>query len=268
MTVSSKAAQAPAQSTLSAVVVRETKSSDQLPLFAHVEWQHRFPWLLQGTTGRGKPGDEFDLSFFGQTPAGRLQDRWRAVLRDTRFSAIMHARQVHHAHILVHGEPQSGIVIRPDADGHVTNQAGLLLAVSVADCVPVFLIVDRSRSVALLHAGWRGAAAQILHRVIAQLLKLAGGALDGIHCHLGPAICGNCYEVGPEVHEALGQPRPGSNTPIDLRRLLREQAVELGLPLAQVSQSQLCTRCDNSLFFSHRAGDRGRQMGLLGIRAP
>jgi hypothetical protein len=87
-----------------------------------------------------------------------------------------------------------------------------------------------------------------------------------VHC--GPAICGDCYEVGPEVHAALRLPTPPERSPVDLRAVLSARAVAAGVPAGTVSTSSWCTRCDASCFFSYRAGDAGRQLGLLGVRAP
>jgi copper oxidase (laccase) domain-containing protein len=84
---------------------------------------------------------------------------------------------------------------------------------------------------------------------------------DELMVHLGPGICGRCYEVSADVRAQLtGQPanRPGN---VDLRALLAEQAQEAGVQKISVSPS--CTRCDNELFFSHRAGDTGRQLGVI-----
>ncbi len=249
-----------------AVVVSEIRLRPNLPIYAHPVWLDRFPWLLQATTGR-QPGGDHDLSFFTGTPAGQLFDRWRALRTETDFPSVVHARQVHGADVIEHAQAIAGFAILDDADGHMTSVAGLLMTVSVADCVPISLVDERTRAVALLHAGWRGVAANILERGVRTLIQLRNSAAADLHCHLGPAICGRCYEVGPEVHRALGLEPPGRNMPIDLRALLVPRAAALGLPVAQITRSAFCTRCNNALFFSHRAGDRGRQMGLLGIRA-
>ena len=90
-------------------------------------------------------------------------------------------------------------------------------------------------------------------------------APDELAIHLGPAICGRCYEVSTEVREQLtGQPatRPGH---VDLRSLIAEHAAETGVQKISVSTS--CTRCDNDRFFSHRAGDQGRQIGVIAAQA-
>jgi YfiH family protein len=248
-----------------AVIVRETPLIDGLPLYGQPEWNARYPWLLQGITGRGT-GEPFDLSFFGQARSATVLERWRAIRSATGFRGVVHARQVHGADLLCHDQHTDGVRILDDADGHVTSQKDLLLAVSVADCVPVSLVDKNARVSALLHAGWRSAAAGILERGVQTLVELGSGSAREILCHFGPAICGTCYEVGPEVHAALGLPRPQHNTPIDLRTQLVRRALALGLEPGNISRSAYCTRCDGGLFFSHRAGDRERQMSVLGLR--
>jgi YfiH family protein len=158
------------------------------------------------------------------------------------------------------------MILGPDADGHLTASEGVLLAVTVADCVPVFLVDPVTRVAGLLHAGWRGTTVGILERGIALLREEFGGLPGDLHLHLGPAICGECYEVGVEVHHALGFPDPGEPTPVDLRASLASRAVELGVAEARVTQSGWCTLCEGSPFFSHRRGDLARQVGFLGIR--
>jgi hypothetical protein len=79
-----------------------------------------------------------------------------------------------------------------------------------------------------------------------------------LRIHLGPAICGDCYEVGPEVHAALGLSEPAEPCPVDLRAVILQRALELGLSQDRLSSSEHCTRCGGSPFFSHRAGDPER----------
>jgi YfiH family protein len=146
----------------------------------------------------------------------------------------------------------------------VTSEPGVLLAVSAADCVPIFVVDPRERMVAALHAGWRGVAAGVLERGLAAFsVRLSRTEL---RVHLGPAICGSCYEVGPEVFEAVGLAAPGRPAPIDLRAVLARRAIEHGVEPEHVTISEHCTLCTASDLFSHRGGDRGRQVGYLGIR--
>ena len=226
-----------------------------MPLFVHPEWEREFPWLVQGITGR-----EFgNFASFGSQTAEVIQRQWRELRRRVGVKACVLGRQVHGNVVLQHGDLSPGIMFTDDADGHLTKVSGVLLAVSIADCVPVTIVDPQQRAVAALHAGWRGTAAHI----VAQAIRSMG---TQVRVHLGPAICGNCYEVGPEVHEALGLETPVANTPVDLRSVLRQQCLDLGVADDAISISAWCSKCGDSPFYSHRAGHPERQVTVVGVR--
>ena len=133
------------------------------------------------------------------------------------------------------------------------------MAVTVADCVPVFL-AHPGGAAAVLHSGWRGTELRIVEVAIAQLDALGLRAGD-LRLHCGPAICGRCYEVSPEVFGRLTGKQVDRPTTVDLRALIAGHAHSLGV--REISISELCTRCDNDRFYSHRAGDAGRQLGVI-----
>lgn len=194
-------------------------------------------------------------------PMGEVMTRWRLLFNDLAGDAygIGVAPQEHGDAVLAHATPWQGILITPPADGHATLERGVALAVTVADCIPIFL-AHPSGAVAILHAGWRGVVAKIVHAGI-RTLGRAGIPPDELHMHLGPAICGRCYEVSAEVRAQLtGETanRPGH---VDLRALVAEDAAAAGV--RAISVSPYCTRCDNDRFFSHRAGDAGRQLSVI-----
>jgi hypothetical protein len=114
-----------------------------------------------------------------------------------------------------------------------------------------------------LHSGWRGTVAHIAERAIRQLGEL-GLPAGELRLHCGPAICGQCYEVSPDVYGQLTGRAVSTPTTVDLRALIADHARALGV--REVSVSPLCTRCDNDRFFSHRAGDSGRQLGVIAAR--
>ncbi|HUH13237.1 MAG TPA: polyphenol oxidase family protein [Longimicrobiales bacterium] len=217
-------------------------------------------------SGPGDGDEPFDLGLFGAVPVGRALERWGALRRATGMPRAVHARQVHGARVLAHGDGPPGLLVSEGYDGHWTDVPGVLLTVSVADCVPIFLVDPERRAVAVLHAGWRGVAAGMLEAGLRALAAGAGSRPQDVRGHFGPAICGACYEVGPEVHEALGLPVPAGPTPVDLRAELARRALSLGVPAEAVTLSEHCTRCTGSPLFSHRGGDAARQMGFIGIR--
>lgn len=236
--------------------ITEERRGD-VPLFVHPEWAREFPWLVQGITAR----TEGTMSGLGDRSGRAIAEVWRSLRSATDMQSAVLGRQVHGAHIMRHGPLSPGLLLADESDGHITDAPGVLLAVSVADCVPVFVVDAKQRRVAAVHAGWRGTAAGILRNCLDQMR-------GDVRVHFGPAICGTCYEVGPEVHTALGLPAPAANTPLDLRAVLAGQCSALGIDEQNLTTSSFCTRCGDSPFFSHRAGHPGRQAGVIGIRSP
>lgn len=250
-------------------VTEETRRG-RIPLRVHPEWARTLPWVVQGTTMRTPAdsgvGGDLDFGLFTGARAGAVMKRWEGLAEDTGCGSLVHARQVHGRGIALHEGARAGLLLAPPCDGHATRQPGMLLAVSVADCVPVFVVAPRVRAVMLLHAGWRGVSQGILEAGLRMLERDFGTHAGETRMHMGPAICGRCYEVGREVHEALGLPRPDSACrPVDLRRALVQRALAAGADSAHLTASTFCTRCSDAPFFSHRGGDAGRQIAVLGI---
>lgn len=197
----------------------------------------------------------------GREPVGDVMGRWWSLVESLSAFAprLATSRQVHGNRVLVHRLTWEGWLRAYGADGHVAPERGTALAITVADCVPVF-VAHPNGACALLHAGWRGTAARILERGVAELVRAGLSARD-LRVHLGPSICGRCYEVGPDVYQQLTGETANAARCVDLRAILARQAKEAGI--AHVSVSEYCTRCNNDLFFSHRAGDAGRMLGVM-----
>ena len=238
-----------------------------VPLYLITDWADRFPWLLAGITHAGSDSDPFDLRLFGEPASPRATARWKDLLQASAFETIVHSRQVHETRIVIHDRVAGGVrETEGGADGHATADAGVLLAITVADCVPVYLLDASERAVALLHAGWRGTAAGILPGGISLLGERWGTDPKRLLVHLGPAICGACYEVGPEVFGELGLEVPPQAAPVDLRDALARQARTAGVPPESITVSGLCTLCGDGNLFSHRGGRSERQVAVLGVR--
>jgi YfiH family protein len=201
------------------------------------------------------------FSLSGPDPVGEVMSRWTG-LQDqlspfARRTVI--GRQVHGSNVITHRGGWEGLLRTGEADGHLAAERGIVLTVSIADCVPIFM-AHPSGIVGLLHSGWRGTVARIVDAGINAYGRL-GLPPDELKVHLGPSICGRCYEVSADVRAQLtGQPvnRAGN---VDLRSLIAEHARELGV--SDISVSPDCTKCDNDRYFSHRAGDTGRQIAVI-----
>lgn len=214
--------------------------------------------VIAFTTGRAAGS----FGTMTEEPVREVMGRWHALVDAAgergapRFAT---SRQVHGADVIVHGADWEGWLRTPAADGHASVARGTAMAVTVADCVPAFL-AHPSGAAAVLHSGWRGTAGRIVERGIHALESRRMPAAE-LRLHLGPAICGNCYEVSADVYGQLTGRDPGRPSTIDLRALIADHAHAAGI--RHITTSPCCTRCDNTLYFSHRAGDPGRQLGVI-----
>ena len=198
-------------------------------------------------------------------PVRAVMQRWAALrdtLRDHDVRRLATASQVHGARVIIHTPGWEGWLRGENADGHLSSERGTGLAVTVADCVPVFM-AHPSGATALLHSGWRGTVARIVEHGIAAFAELGCDAPD-LSVHLGPAICGRCYEVSADVARQLTGRAADTPQRVDLRAIIAGHARARGV--TRVSLSSRCTRCDNDAFYSHRAGDAGRQLGVIFAR--
>ncbi len=215
-------------------------------------------WGITAFTTRREAGT---FSLHSPEPTADVMKRWSVVQLELADKAprLATTRQVHGKKVIEQGTGWEGFLRGGEADGQIARERGTALATTVADCVPVF-IAHPSGAVALLHSGWRGTAARIVEAALADLMR-TGLFPHELAIHLGPAICGRCYEVSADVRAQLtGHPanRPGN---VDLRLLIADHASSAGVK--RITVSEYCTRCDNDRFFSHRAGDSGRQIGVI-----
>lgn len=220
--------------------------------------------LVAGITARERG---FSLGLWNQEPVGEILGRWRAFRREfgDRFPTVVLGHQIHGEEVRWHGEGlPGGWLLLDGVDGHATASPGVLLTVTVADCVPVYLAAPDHGAVALVHAGWRGVAAGILERAVQLLQARTKGKMADIVMHCGVGICGACYEVGSEVTARLTGSALAGRSRLDLRGLLAARARREGV--GAISTSPFCTVHDHDRFFSHRAsgGRDGRMVAYLG----
>lgn len=235
-----------------------------VPRFELAEWRERYG-VVAGITGRGNGAAPFDLGLAGtQAPVGQVTQRWHDLQAAVAgCTGLVVSRQVHGTRLAWH-DALRGLTILQGMDGHATATPGTFLAVSAADCIPVYIADPTRRVVALVHAGWRGTAGRILPKAIEELTR-RGSHVEKLAVHCGVGICGQCYEVGAEVFAGCGLTAPeGGKGRLDLRAVLMAQAREAGVET--VSTSAFCSAHDAELFFSHRAsgGADGRMVAYLG----
>jgi len=171
-------------------------------------------------------------------------------------------RQIHSDHwVVADGRP--GCLGQGDA--LISDHPGLFLGIRTADCVPILIADPVRKAVAAVHAGWRGAARAIVAKVVQAMQERFHSSPEDLLVALGPAICGQCYEVGPEVARlfepwAPGISQAGTSVRLDLSAICHRQLCAAGVRPERIAVSGLCTKCMPDEFFSYRRGDRGGRM--------
>jgi YfiH family protein len=177
-------------------------------------------------------------------------------------------RQIHSADVVVvDAAGEYG-----QADALLTNQPGFLISIRTADCVPALIVDPATHTVAAVHAGWRGTAAEILPKTLDKMSRHFGTRIADVLVAIGPAIGQCCFEVGPEVAAQFQRWFPErtdltEKTKIDLRETNLRQLITAGVPPDAVAiAGDECTRCNAERFHSWRrdAERAGRMVSAIG----
>jgi YfiH family protein len=182
----------------------------------------------------------------------------------------MTLRQVHSAEVW----NAHGLTDRcHQGDALISNELAKRIGVRTADCVPILMADERSRSVAAVHAGWRGTAAKIVLHTVERLRSEFGANPADLRVAIGPCIQKCCYEVGNDVArqfhaffpEWLSGTETLSHQQIDLAESNRRIPLSGGVLAAHIYDSGLCTFCQAPDFFSYRREpeDPGRLLSFI-----
>lgn len=185
-----------------------------------------------------------------------------------------------HGGIVVEASSYNGAA--PDADGLWTRSPSDLLIIRTADCAPVWIVDPSHKTIALVHAGWRGVTAGIIEHAV-EALASAGAYAADLHAAIGPHIGPCCFEVGPEVARHFERD-PGAVLPaisllverkredgaaLDLSASIIHRLGAAGVDPARIGASTACTRCRADLFHSYRRnGTGGPLMVAIGAALP
>lgn len=234
------------------------------------------------TRGGGVSTGEYEslnLSFTRGDDAAAVEENFRrvAAAMGTDFSHIVTSDQTHTTTIrrVTAADMGKGILYKrdySDVDGLITNEAGILLATFYADCVPLYFVDTKRHAIGLSHSGWRGTVAGMAQSTIRQMQQCFDTDPKDLHCAIGPSICCDCYEVDkdvadafkkafPETYDRILEKKANGKYQLDLwesNRILLQRA---GVPENQIYVTDICTCCNASELFSHRAS-KGRRGNL------
>lgn len=141
-------------------------------------------------------------------------------------------------------------------DASFTRQIKKVCAIMTADCIPVLITNQEGSFVSAIHAGWRGVHNQIVLKTIIK------SQLDpkSLLIYIGPSICKLHFEVGDDVYQLFTE-QSSNNKEFFIKQDNDKYLCDLqGILIAQLEQikvnkiytSNLCTICNNELFYSYR----------------
>ena len=145
-------------------------------------------------------------------------------------------------------------------DALMTNEAGVCIGVSTADCIPVLLYDPIRRASCAIHAGWRGTVQRIVEKAVTRMTEVFGSDPKNLIAQIGPGIHLESFEVGDEVYQTFekeGFPmelisKKYEKWHIDLPECNRLQLVAAGIPETHIAVSPVCTFQQSDTFFSAR----------------
>ncbi|MCB9316066.1 MAG: peptidoglycan editing factor PgeF [Lewinellaceae bacterium] len=157
-------------------------------------------------------------------------------------------------------------------DALITNTPDVVVAVSVADCTPVLVYDTKSRAVAAVHAGWRGAAGGIVGKTLQAMAQEFGTRGSDCLAYVGTCIDECSFEVGTEVAVEFAGAYKRFDAGrgkyfVDLKKVCAQQLLDFGLPENRIEVSPFSTVLHNTDYFSHRkeGGVTGRMLAVIGL---
>ena len=156
-----------------------------------------------------------------------------------------------------------------DVDGLITNEPGICLVTSFADCVPLYFVDPVKKAIGLSHSGWRGTVGKIGKRTVEMMGESFGSDPADILAAVGPSVCMDCYEVSGDVIEKFRQvfdeklwpelfyEKENGKCQLDLWKANELIFLESGILPEHMAVTNLCTHCNSEILYSHRAaGDK------------
>lgn len=200
------------------------------------------------------------------------------------YRSLVASSQDHHTFVRVVTSAEKGVGIYREkdimsVDGLVTIEPGVTLCTYYADCTPLFFVDTKTRAIGLAHAGWRGTVGRIAQKVIDTMRDSFCTEPSDLICAVGPNISVCCYEVDSTCAEqfySLGLnsdqfvfPKDDGKFMVDMLECNRQILVSCGVLPENITISDVCTKHNSDLLWSHRAtaGDRGTMCAMLRINA-
>jgi len=158
-----------------------------------------------------------------------------------------------------------------ESDALITNKPMTGLAISTADCTPIFIYDKNKKVIAGVHSGWRGTEKRILGKTVSILIDKFGCLPSGLLVFIGPSISCENYEVGEEVaskfHNKYSTKKENGKYLLDVKKVNYDLLLEAGVPEENIELSDVCSYGNDNLHSYRRDKEvSGRALGIIAMR--
>lgn len=179
---------------------------------------------------------------------------------------VVNIKQVHGDRIIYAHDHNIPVT---EADGIITNVKNLPIAVRTADCLPIFLYDKKSKAIGIVHAGWKGTHKKIVVEAISEMSRRFKTQAEDLHVAIGPGICAEHYEVGPEFLDYFPEDviRKDSKLYFDNSQVSQKQILSLGVPQENIFNCGICTWEDERCFsYRRQKAKAGRMLSVMMLK--
>ncbi len=191
---------------------------------------------------------------------------------------IVRTHQTHTNNVMYVTEEHKGKMLSgseiENVDGLYTDKKNIALMSFHADCTPIFFYDPVKKAAGIAHAGWRGTLLNIAGKMVRAFIDDFNSEPSDIIAAIGPSLCQDCFEVDKDVADLFLNENSefekymktkGSKYHFNLWEINSFLMRKEGIEEKNIELSNLCTKCNNHMFFSHRGqgGKRGLLAGII-----
>ena len=231
--------------------------------------------------------ESMNLSFKLGDEEAAVRENFERMARalEVETSDMVFAMQTHTANVRkVTNEDRGKGIVSPldyqDVDGLITNEPGICLVTTYADCVPLFFVDPVHQAIGLSHSGWRGTVGRIGQVTLGKMHEEYGTEVKDVFAAIGPSICQDCYEVSADVieqfkntfaehkWEEIFYQKDNGKYQLNLWKSNEIILDEAGVLREHMAVTNVCTNCNSEVLFSHRAtaGKRGSLAAFMALK--
>lgn len=203
---------------------------------------------------------------------------------DLDYKNVVFSDQIHEDKIyrVTSQDRGKGLLRKSDIkgiDALITNEKNVILTTFYADCVPIYLYDKLNNAIGIAHSGWRGTVKEIGIKTAKKMQQEFNTKFENLLIGIAPSISLCCFQVDETVcqefkskipfsHKYIFEDTEQGKYKIDLQEIIKQGFINIGVLEENIEISRICTKCNNDIFFSHRAtgNDRGSLAGLISLK--